>query len=179
MVGARFDRSLLSPQVAEGVALHYLADEAFHSLPVFRRGSGQIRDGLLGAGVSRGPARAVGHAGYELLLDGCVLSRPGVEAEFAEMLARAPDVAEAISDGDPDRFRELVRIMTDERWWLGYKVPQMVAQGLQRRLRDRRLLHFSDRELPAVTSVLIEAQPAVEAESDDIIVTIANALRRR
>jgi hypothetical protein len=175
MAGTRIDRSLLSPAVAEGVALHHLADRAFHGLEAFRMGSGQIRDGLLEAGVALGPARAVGHAGYELLLDGCLLGRLGVEEQFTQVLEEPPDVIVALSSADPVRWRELLAAMRDERWWLGYKDPDMVARGLHRGLRARRLLRFSEAELPAVASVLTAARPGVEGGIDDIIdaVTVA------
>jgi len=177
MAGARIERSLLSPSVEEGVALHHRTDKAFHALASFHTGSGQIRDGLLEAGLPAGPARAVGHAGYELLLDGCLLTRPGVTEEFSQVLARAPDVTEAVSSADPRRWRELVAAMSDERWWLGYRDPQMVARGLYRRLQSRRLLRFSEADLPVVTAALTEARPAVDVGTDDIIGAVTEALR--
>jgi len=176
MAGARIDRSLLTSSVRDGVELHYRTDKAFHALELFRAGAGSIRDALLAAGVPTGPARAVGHAGYELVLDGCLLTRYGVEEEFAEVLASAPDVTVAISIADPDRWRELLSSMRDERWWLGYKDPQLVARGLHRRLQNRRLLRFSNTELPAVATVLEAARPAIEAVTDDIIDTVAEAI---
>jgi acyl carrier protein phosphodiesterase len=177
MAGTRVERSLLSPSVEEGVALHHRTDKAFHALETFHTGSGQIRKALLEAGVPTGPARAVGHAGYELLLDGCLLTRPGAQGEFTQVLARAPDVAEAVSPADPDRWRELLAAMRDERWWLGYKDPQMVARGLLRRLQARRLLRFSAAELPTVTTVLMAARPGVDAATDDIVATVTAAIR--
>jgi hypothetical protein len=176
MTGGRIERSLLSPGVSEGVLLHHRADGAFHALAAFRTGSGQIRDGLLEAGVAIAPARAIGHAGYELLLDGCLLTRPGVQEEFTRVLAGAPDVAEAVSPVDPLRWRDLVAAMRDERWWLGYEDPRLVARGLHRRLQSRRLLRFSEADLPAVAAVLAAARPAVDADTDDIIVTVTGAI---
>ncbi len=177
MAGTRIERSRLSPSVEGGVALHHRADKVFHALEAFHVGSGQIRDGLLGAGVGTGPARAVGHVGYELLLDGCLLTRPGVREEFIEVLTAAPDVTAAVSPADPGRWRDLYAAMRDDRWWLGYTDPQMVARGLHRRLHTRRLLCFSEGELPAVTAVLTAARPAVDAVTDDIIGAVTYAIR--
>lgn len=177
MAGTKIERSLLSAEVEEGVVLHHLADRAFHALEVFHTGSGQIRERLLEAGVSTGPARAVGHAGYELLLDGCLLTRAGVEAEFSQVLARAPEVAEAVPSADLGRWRALFVALRDERWWLGYKEPQMVATGLHRLLRVRPRLRFSEAELPVVTAVLEAARPAVDARTDDIIDIVTAAIR--
>jgi len=178
MAGTRVERSLLPPSVEEGVALHHRTDTAFHALEAFHTGSRQIRQALFRAGLPTGPARAVGHAGYELLLDGCLLTRPGVQEEFIRVLAGAPDVAAAVAPADAGHWRELVAAMRDERWWLGYKDPQMVAGGLHRRLQPRRLLRFSQAELPAVSAALTAALPAVEAVTDGIIGAVVQAIRR-
>jgi hypothetical protein len=177
MAGTRIDRSLLSPPVEEGVALHHRTDGVFHALEVFHAGSGQIRHALLDVGVHAGPARAVGHAGYELLLDGCLLTRPGIEEEFIEVLTRAPDVAEAVPSADSDLWRRRFDRMRYERWWLGYKDPQMVARSLHLRLQDRRLLRFTAAELPGVAAVLTAARPGVDAGADDIVGAVAEAIR--
>jgi acyl carrier protein phosphodiesterase len=176
MAGARIERTLLAPAVEEGVALHHRSDKAFHALEVFRAGSGQLRDALLRAGVPTGPARAVGHAGYELLLDGCLLTRAGVEEEFSQVLALAPDASGALSSAEPGRFSELVVSMAQERWWLGYKDPQMVARGLHRRLQARRLLRFSSADIPVVAAVLTTARPAVDAATDGVISAVREAI---
>jgi hypothetical protein len=177
MAGTRLERSLLSPSVEDGVALHHRADKAFHALQAFHIGSAEIREGLHEAGVATGPARAVGHAGFELLLDGCLLTRPLVQDEFIRVLAGAPDVAEAVPSADPGRWRELMAGMRNERWWLGYTDPRMVAAALHRRLQARRLLRFSEAELPAVTAVLTAARPAVDAGTDAIVRVVTEAIR--
>jgi len=177
MAGTRIERSLLPPSVDKGVALHHRADSAFHALGVFQAGSGWIRTGLLGAGVPTGPARAVGHAGYELLLDGCLLGRPGVQEEFAELLARAPDIADVVFGGNPGRWRELLAVLRDQRWWLGYQDPHLVALGLHRRLQSRPRLRLSVADLPAVTTVLTAVRPAVDASTDDIVDIVTRAVR--
>jgi acyl carrier protein phosphodiesterase len=179
MAGARVDRSLLSPAVEAGVALHLASDKVFHALEAFRHGAAQIRDGLLEAGVPTGPARAVGHAGYELLLDGCLLARPGIEEEFGEVLAEAPDVSPALSSADPGRFAGLVASMRDERWWCAYRDPHMIARALHRRLLARRLLRLSEADLPAVARVLTAARPAVEAATDGIVAAVIGAVDAR
>ncbi|MGO9557753.1 MAG: hypothetical protein ACLPQS_11915 [Acidimicrobiales bacterium] len=177
MAGTRIDRSLLSPAVEAGVVLHHRADKAFHALETFRTGSGKIRDGLLAAGLSTGPARAVGHAGYELVLDGCLLTRAGLEDEFAEVLARAPDVTAAVSSAERGGWRALFAAMRDDRWWLGYREPHMVARAMHRRLGSRPRLRFSGTELSAVTSVLTGAIPVVDAVTDDIIAAVTEGIR--
>lgn len=177
MAGTRLDRSLLSPAVAGGVALHHRVDRVFHLLGAFHAGSAQIRDALEDAGVPLGPARAVGHAGYELLLDGCLLTRAGVPEEFTQVLAGAPDVSAATSADGAGRWRSLLAAMRDDRWWLDYRDPQQVARALQRRLQARRLLQFSEAQLPVVTEVLAAARPGVDAGTDEVVRAVAEAIR--
>jgi acyl carrier protein phosphodiesterase len=175
MAGVRIDRARLadvSVAVDAGVALHHQVDSAFHALAEFRQGSGQIRDRLLAVGLPTGAARAVGHAGYELLLDGCLLGRVGVVDEFTELLALAPDVAEAIAPGDPARWRVLFSTMRDDRWWLGYADPDLVARALYRRLRGRTRLCFAEDALPAVGAVLATARLSVADATDRVVETV-------
>jgi hypothetical protein len=124
-----------------------------------------------------GPARAVGHAGYELLLDGCLLTRPGVQEEFTDVLEGAPDVAEAVSFEDRGRWRQLLAAMRDDRWWLGYTDPHMVASGLHRLLQRRRALGFPEEQLPAVRDVLTAARPGIDGRTDDVVGAVTEAIR--
>ncbi len=179
MAGCRLDRSLLAPALRDGVALHHRTDSAFHALPAFHEGVGAIREALLAAGVPAGPARAVGHAGYELLLDGCLLANAGVVEEFAGVLECAPDGGVAIPPASRDRWRQLLGSMRDERWWLGYRDPELVARGLQRRLQARARLRLTSDRLPAVTAVLSAAQAGVETACDQVVAAVAAALRSR
>jgi acyl carrier protein phosphodiesterase len=177
MAGTRIDRSRLGCDVQDGIALHHRTDKAFHGLEAFQTGSRRIREALRAAGLPTGPVRAIGHAGFELLLDGCLLSHRGVREEFAQVLARAPDVAEAVSPTDADRWRELLRSMREESWWLGYEDPKLVAHALQRRLQRRPLLRFSEAAVPMVTEVLTAARHALEAVAEDIVVSVAESIQ--
>jgi hypothetical protein len=93
------------------------------------------------------------------------------------VLTRAPDVAEAVPSADSDLWRRRFDRMRYERWWLGYKDPQMVARSLHLRLQDRRLLRFTAAELPGVAAVLTAARPGVDAGADDIVGAVAEAIR--
>lgn len=177
MAGARIDRSKVPARVVAGVELHHLADSAFHGLQRFRLGSGQIRQELQDAGIPTGAARAVGHAGYELLLDGCLLERPQVGEDFAHVMTAAPDVSAALVSVDPSRWRWLLARMREDRWWLGYEQPLMIAGSLYRRLASRRLLRFEESKLETVASVLAGTRPLVDEAVEEIIVAVTQALR--
>jgi hypothetical protein len=174
----RFDRSALSGAIREGVVIHHKTDEAFHSLHEFTTGVGDLRDQLLARGLAAGPSRAVGHAGWELLLDGSLLDRAGVEQGFARVLERAPDLAGVVSPADADRWRGLIAGMRADRWWLGYRDPEIVAQRLQRLLRARRRLSFSTEETPIVAEALTSVKPSVETAADSVMAEVIARLAR-
>jgi hypothetical protein len=179
MAGVRFDKSLLTASVRQGVELHHATDTAFHALEAFHQGCASLRASLGASGIATGPARAIGHAGYELLLDGCLLERPGVADEFTDLLASAPSVVGAVSSGDDERFAQLVDSLRDDRWWLGYKDPQLVAQGLYRRLQHRPRLRVTSTEVAAVSAALEKARPAIDEAVEMIVAAVAEALRLR
>lgn len=177
MAGVRLDRSTLPETVGEGVNLHHRTDRVFHSLPAFTTGVRQLGEQSRACGLPVGASRAIGHAGWELLLDGCLLGRSGAEERFVGILEGAPDVAEAVSPADPDRWRGLLATMRVDRWWVGYRDTETVAYALHRRLRARRRLSFSLEEVPQVADALALARPAVEMAADDVVGAVIAAMR--
>jgi len=176
MAGLRIEPSALSAHVRDGVSIHHRTDSAFHSLVDFTSGVRLIREQLSAGGLGVGPSRAIGHAGWELLLDGCLLDRPGTEEGFIQVLARAPDVALSVSPADPDRWRRLVAGMRSDRWWLGYRDSEVIAHRLQRRLRDRRRLSFDEERIPFVAAVLARMRPSVDFVADDVMNAVSAAV---
>ena len=177
MAGVRLDRSALPEAVREGVLLHHRTDAVFHSLPEFTAGVRRLSDELKTQGLPVGAARAVGHAGWELLLDGCLLEREGTAQAFADVLAAAPDVARAVAPADPQRWRRLLATMRSDRWWLGYGDTELVAHRLQQRLRARRRLAFAVEQVPLVASALVAAKPPVRRALDGVVAAVTAALR--
>lgn len=178
MAGLRLDRAALPETVGEGVAVHHRTDAAFHSLEAFTAGVRQLDERLQARGLAVGPSRAVGHAGWELLLDGCLLERAGVEAGFTRVLEHAPDVAAAVLPADPDRWRGLVASLRSERWWLGYGDAEIVACRLRRLLQARRRLSFSVEEIPRVAEVLAAAKPGVDLATDGVVAAVVATVSR-
>ncbi len=58
------------PDIQRGIDLHHRTDEAFHRTPGFLAFCAHALEALTNAGVRRGTARAVGHIGSEMFLDG-------------------------------------------------------------------------------------------------------------
>lgn len=175
MVNVRVDRSRLDGPVGDGMRCHIDADAAFHDHPDFRSGSAALRRDLAARGLDRGPVRALGHAGWELLLDGTLIGSP---AETA--YRRALDVGELVSGAipEPDR-RRWVRFLGYRRQHprLRYDDPPWVAERLHDLLARRPRLRFSREELPAVAHVLESHAGQVAAVAPGVLATITEGRR--
>ena len=92
MAGTRLSSGAPVPDpdraLAHGIALHHRTDDAFHGDPWFTSLVQATLDALSADGVPRGAARAVGHVGVEMLIDGELLRRPGVADAYTAALAR-------------------------------------------------------------------------------------------
>ena len=172
MARLRFERAHLPATMAEGVDCHVLTDRSFHVNAVFLRGVEGIRDGLADRGIGRGPSRAIGHAGWELLLDGCLVRRPGVRAGFLAALGQAAGAGSAFAVGDRDRWSRFATMLSTDHWWSGYDDPLFVAQRLHDRLRHSARLAFDRRDVDVVAAVLDEARAAIELEADSVIESV-------
>jgi hypothetical protein len=121
--------------------------------------------------------RAIGHAGWELLLDGTLL---GSRAEAAYW--RALDVGELAMDAiaEPDRPRWLGFLSYRRRRpLLRYDDPPWVAERLHDLLARRPRLRFSRRELPAVADVLGAHAGAVAAVGPGVLTAVTEGRRPR
>lgn len=174
MAGVRVDRSALPDDVAAGVRCHLAADAAFHALPAFVRGARGIRRALAACGVASGPARAVGHAGWELLLDG-TLVRSATEAAFRSAMTEGTAAVMAMSAEDGRRWAAFVDRGRGAPT-LAYDDPGWVADRLQATLARRPRLRLPDDRVPAVAEVLAAAQPQVVASAAEVLLATADAV---
>ena len=161
------DASEWSESVRAGVACHRASDKVFHELPVFRSQSVALTRALLAADVPRGSARAVGHAGWELLLDGALLDDATLVDAYLE--AMSVDVS---AYGDA-WVRALAR-RVERGAPTFYGDPSRVAELLWRVLGRRRLLAFHRSHLGAVTQCLAGAQTAVVAAVPGVFAALAH-----
>lgn len=167
MAGVRLVRDALDGSIAEGVRCHLWADAAFHAHAGFRAGSGELRRDLLARSIGSGPARAVGHAGWELLLDGTLVGT-GTEAAFRRSLDVGEGAAAAMSPSDAVRWNAfLARVRGVAR--LRYDEPRWVADRLQAMLDRRPRLRLPGGDVPTVADVLADHVDAVAARSATIL----------
>ena len=154
MAHVRLDRGSVQGELHRGVRCHIETDAVFHALPAFRHGSSAIRQQLVERGMRRGAARAVGHLGWELLLDGTLVDT-STERAFRSALAVATPTA--IAPEDHERWRVFLA-----RWHerpeprLHYDDPEWVAERLMYALGSRPRLAFGPEDLATVTEVLEE-----------------------
>ncbi len=166
MAGVRFDRVLLPEAVADGVDCHLAADEAFHAHPAFRDGSAALRRDLRDIGLATGPTRAIGHAGWELLLDGTLV---GGHTEVAHRsgLRCADVVLPALAPASRDRWRTLLAHGPPPR--LRYDEPAWVVDRLFAMLARRPRLSFDEATKPDVVAVVAAHQEQVRAVAGPVV----------
>lgn len=170
-----FDRALLPDHVAAGVSNHRAADRAFHTDPGFLRNSAALRVAALGAGLPVGASRAIGHVGWELLLDGELLDSTDVAERFGEALDQAPSAAAGFALVGRPQWTALARDLATRRWWLHYDEPSFVAERLFGILSKRTRLAFSKVAVDRVVAVLESAAPTTATEAQPLLERVLRA----
>ncbi len=141
-------------------------------------GAAALRSAVAAHGLAPGPSRAVGHVGWELLLDGALLDRPAVVEGFLAAIAGAGDVEPALAPVDRERWSALVDSVRTDQWWRRYDEPTFVAERLCGMVRRRPRLAFDADDVPLVAERLAAAQPAVAGGADATIDAVTARLRR-
>lgn len=152
MARVRLGGSAPPGDVTDGVRCHHAADTAFHALPSFRAGAASLRSDLLASGLATGPARAIGHAGWELLLDGALVGGDA-ESAYRAALAEGAAAVDAVQPGDRARWLAFVARWSDAPA-LRYDQPAWVAERLFRMLGHRPRLRLPVEQVPAVVDAL-------------------------
>lgn len=174
MAGVRVVPARLGGALGDGVRCHLRADAAFHAHAVFLAGSSALRRALVEREVGWGPARAVGHAGWELLLDG-TLVRTEVEDAFRRALAIGERAADGL--GPDDRARWTAFLARARRLpGLHYDDPRWVADRLHAMLAHRPRLRLPAAHVATVTDVLAAHVDAVVASAATVLHDTARAL---
>lgn len=164
-----------------GVDLHHRTDDLFHAHPWFRRHSKAVSSALEEAGIGRGGARACGHVGVELLLDGLLLDRAtGLRDLVESATASATDRSLALDVVvDVDRRTEWSAHLESVATWplpRDYRSPDAVARRLRRILARRPRLAFDTDHVNVVAEVLGAHQPAIETETVELLDDLAAGL---
>lgn len=156
------------PELARGIALHHATDAAFHLDPRFRRGSIALTRTLQRAGVGRGPSRAIGHAGWELLLDGLLVDEEAVTGALEAALA----ALHALSDTGNRHLRTFTERRGGAWMWQGYADPDEVAARLHRQLAHRPRLALPADQVAVAAAVLRQTVPEVAAVGPSVLADV-------
>jgi hypothetical protein len=175
-----------------GRRFHYATDAAFHRAAGFSSLCSDATRALTAAGLRRGPARAIGHVGVELLLDGWLASERGVPALYGEALALGPALAPSIvfrvgrgvapllelcGRIAPAPLLELCeRIAAAPHPPEDWCAPERLTSRLARILGRRPLLALLAGELPAVCGWAARARPDVAAAAPALLEEVRGSL---
>ena len=167
MAGVRIAEAR-DPELAAGIALHHETDARFHAAPAFTELCHAANEELQAAGVGRATARAVGHVGTELLLDG-LLSFDDV-ARAAYKRAIEHHVREPIHDAlslkggaTTQDLQALLARLARAPLPEGYREPRFVLDRLHTILARRPRLAFQDGDLEPTERWLERTQRHLEA----------------
>ena len=175
MCGARAT-TIEDAAIADGVELHHRTDAAFHTLPAFSGLVRELEQRLAAAGVSRGPMRAVGHVGVELLLDGVLLSDPSGRNAYLAALAHPITSITWRDAGDDARFAQLHERLVSYGIPDDLSRPEAVAHRVLRMTAHRPLLRASATEADLIRAELAAIAPRIRVAADTILRGLRAAL---
>jgi hypothetical protein len=182
MMGARLaPHTAATTPLGQGITFHHATDDVFHASPVFLGLMQDTMDRLLAAGVGRGPARAIGHIGVELLIDGELLAEHDVLADaFTGALSAAPELEPAVFR-DPNGhlgYRVLQRRLSAHGAPHDYRNVEAVARRLGRILAGRPRLALAGGDEIPVQRTLAAIQGSVRPALPGLLDELRTALLR-
>ncbi|MGD8859331.1 MAG: hypothetical protein PVI30_04915 [Myxococcales bacterium] len=166
--------------IARGVAHHHEVDRAFHRLAPFVALCRSALEQLTEAGVSRASARAVGHVGAELLLDGLLAEDAQARADYRASLRHAlrHGLAGRVGfreDGGATGLQRVLSRLADAPIPEGYREPAFVADRLTWILARRPRLALQPADDAPVRAWLRQARTQLEGEAPGIMAAVALA----
>lgn len=162
MVGARLAAEAADESpLGRGIALHHATDEVFHSAHAFVTLMHDAMQALVDRGVPRGPARAVGHIGVEMIIDGELLAHDAqLAAAYETALASGRELSADVfrSPEGYVGFRALQRRLAAHGAPFDYRNVEAVGRRLSYMLGHRPRLAIAPENEPHVRTVLYEVQ---------------------
>jgi hypothetical protein len=166
------DHHRARPEIVEGVRIHRATDAAFHADRRFVTATITLTRALQAAEVGRGASRALGHAGWELLLDGLLVEDVDVTAAFAAAI----DALGQLSDDH--RLYHFTDRGSTPPMWAGYADPQEVASRLHRQLARRPRLAFPADQIPSVAATFAATLPEVTQVGPSLLADVTATVAR-
>lgn len=164
MVGVRMPQ-LDEPELRAGVAHHELVDRLFHPLPRTVRLMDALAARLRARGVSGGAPDAVGHVGFELLLDGYLWSEGFPLEAYQQAFAEVDMLGNCVPQELGSKLQQLRQRVMQVPLPAAYGRPSFVTEVLQRILQGYPSLALSAAMVPHVTAELQQAQRGLVQEA--------------
>jgi len=148
--------------------VHHATDGAFHDSDWFIEHSKQLSSDLRARGVNRGAARACGHVGVELLLDGNLLTRSATLAAQAQSVLKATvqpvlELGRLVEAQHISSWAQHLERIGSWELPTDYDQPSAVAARLHRILSHRPRLAFDNAHIDTVAESLHRiAKPLVD-----------------
>lgn len=174
LAGLRTPAALPEP-LAAGVFIHHRTDDAFHQHRAFVAGSAKLRLRLMRAGLPSGAARAVAHAGWEMLLDGAIIANVG-STQWGDAMGEGGGVRAALSEPGATDWDRLVDAVGHDGWPARYADVDAVAERLLRVLAHRPRLAVPPQGAAEVRRALAEAAPAVHADAGEVLADVITSV---
>jgi acyl carrier protein phosphodiesterase len=163
------------PDIQRGIDLHHRTDEAFHRAPVFLSLCARALDKLSRAGVRRGTARAVGHIGSEMFLDGWLAREQDYVDDY--LTALEVDVDDRLRwQDDGLAFSKLHTRLTTWGAPRDYAEPAFVSARLTDAIRHRPALAVLEDESAQVETFLPHLQRMVERQAAELLTELQGTL---
>jgi len=162
------------PAVKTGVDVHHATDGAFHDSAWFIERSKQLSSDLRARGINRGAARACGHVGVELLLDGHLLTRSATLADQAQAVLKATvqpvlELGRLVESQHMSSWAQHLKRIGSWTLPTDYDQPRSVAERLQRILSHRPRLAFDTTQIDTVAESLHHITKPLVDGIDDIV----------
>lgn len=163
------------PDIQRGIDLHHRTDEVFHRAPIFVELCARALSELKGAGVRRGTARAVGHIGSEMFLDGWLArEQDHVDDYLAALEVEVEGCLEWEDDGRA--FSKLRARLTMWGAPRDYAEPTFVLARLADALQRRPALRVLEDESSQVRQFLPRLQRMVERHAPELLTELQDTL---
>ena len=163
------------PDIQRGIDLHHRTDEVFHRAPIFVELCARALSELKGAGVRRGTARAVGHIGSEMFLDGWLArEQDHVDDYLAALEVEVEGCLEWEDDGRA--FSKLRARLTMWGAPRDYAEPPFVLARLADALQRRPALKVLEDESAQVQEFLPRLQRMVERHAPELLTELQDTL---
>lgn len=165
--------------IAGGIALHHATDRFFHHSPEFLRLSQAASRDLARSGVGRGPARAAGHVGVELLLDCAWAQEARTRDAYLQALQIEPNPDDYL-EWDPEeraRIDELRRALAVRGVEVCSADPERIAGRLTRILARRPRLALGPEAVAEVTEWVRREDNRVAMAAPELLARVERGLQ--